>query len=181
MSRTFATIIVVSYFGLCAIAASVAKGATLTTLQLREHRQQRLLHRYEGTLTFFRNHARQAHTRIGRREIRRARVLVGHLRGQLARTRYAISTSVATDWLWNDFLCIHRYEGAWNDNTGNGYYGGLQMDVPFQQSYGPEFLRAYGTANNWPPKIQILVAERAYHSGRGFGPWPQTARACGLV
>ena len=26
------------------------------------------------------------------------------------------------------FLCIHRYEGAWNSNTGNGYYGGLQMD-----------------------------------------------------
>src|SRR4051812_40016591 len=23
-------------------------------------------------------------------------------------------------WLVNAFLCIHRYEGAWNSNTGNG-------------------------------------------------------------
>ena len=27
------------------------------------------------------------------------------------------------------WLCIHRYEGAWNSATGNGYYGGLQMDI----------------------------------------------------
>ena len=25
------------------------------------------------------------------------------------------------------WLCIHAREGAWNANTGNGYYGGLQM------------------------------------------------------
>jgi hypothetical protein len=25
------------------------------------------------------------------------------------------------------------------------------------------------------------VAERAYRSGRGFYPWPNTARACGLI
>src|SRR6185436_13142983 len=29
--------------------------------------------------------------------------------------------------------CIHRGEGAWRSNTGNGYYGGLQMDLEFQQ------------------------------------------------
>src|SRR5439155_1969022 len=29
------------------------------------------------------------------------------------------------------FLCIHRYEGGWSSNTGNGYYGGLQMDLGF--------------------------------------------------
>ena len=27
------------------------------------------------------------------------------------------------------WLCIHRYEGPWNAHTGNGYYGGLQMDI----------------------------------------------------
>jgi hypothetical protein len=79
------------------------------------------------------------------------------------------------------FFCIHRYEGAWGSNTGNGYYGGLQMDLQFQGLYGPEFLRRWGTADNWPVWAQLQAAVRAYESGRGFGPWPNTARACGLL
>ena len=181
MSRTFATIVLCSYFGLLAIVAA-AKGATVTTLHRREHRQARLLHRYEGTLRFFHNHHRLARTVIGRREVHRARIWVRVLLVQLRRTRVALRPRpvVVQDWLYQDFLCIHHYEGAWNDNTGNGYYGGLQMDFPFMAHYGAEYLARYGPANNWPPVIQILVAERAYRSGRGFGPWPNTARACGL-
>ena len=76
--------------------------------------------------------------------------------------------------------CIHRHEGPWNANTGNGYYGGLQMDMAFQRRYGPELLRKKGTANRWLPIEQIWVAERAYRSGRGFSPWPNTSRYCGL-
>jgi len=79
------------------------------------------------------------------------------------------------------WLCIQRHEGAWNANTGNGYYGGLQMDLSFQRTYGPELLRRKGTANRWKPIEQIWVAERAYRSGRGFHPWPNTARYCGLL
>jgi hypothetical protein len=79
------------------------------------------------------------------------------------------------------FVCIHSYEGAWNANTGNGYYGGLQMDWSFMRAYGPEYLRAWGPASNWPPSIQIAVAIRAHLSGRGFYPWPNTARRCGLI
>jgi len=79
------------------------------------------------------------------------------------------------------FLCIHRYEGAWNSNTGNGYYGGLQMDLAFQSLYGGDFLGRWGTADNWPVWAQITAAVRAYQSGRGFFPWPNTARACGLL
>lgn len=79
------------------------------------------------------------------------------------------------------FLCIHRYEGAWGSNTGNGYYGGLQMDVAFQTVYGSDFLARWGTADNWPAWAQVEAAVRAYRSGRGFGPWPNTARACGLL
>jgi len=78
------------------------------------------------------------------------------------------------------WICIHRHEGPWNASTGNGYYGGLQMDMAFQRRYGLFLLRAKGTANRWRPIEQIWVAERAYRSGRGFGPWPNTARACGL-
>ena len=45
-------------------------------------------------------------------------------------------------WLAADFSCIHRYEGAWTSNTGNGYYGGLQMDLEFQRLYGRRLPRA---------------------------------------
>jgi hypothetical protein len=79
------------------------------------------------------------------------------------------------------WLCIHRREGPWNANTGNGYYGGLQMDISFQEAYGRQLLRKKGRAHKWRPIEQIWVAERAYRSGRGFYPWPNTARACGLI
>jgi hypothetical protein len=84
-------------------------------------------------------------------------------------------------WLNDSFLCIHHYEGAWNSNTGNGYYGGLQMDMRFQASYGADFLRRWGTADAWPVWAQLQTAARAYQSGRGFSPWPNTAQACGLI
>jgi hypothetical protein len=76
--------------------------------------------------------------------------------------------------------CIQRHEGPWNDPHAP-YYGGLQMDITFQRLYGAELLRRKGTADNWTPLEQIWVAERAYRSGRGFYPWPSTARACGLI
>lgn len=83
------------------------------------------------------------------------------------------------------WLCIHRYERhpaqGWRTRTGNGYYGGLQMDLSFQRAYGQELLRRKGTADNWTPLEQMWVAERAYRSGRGFYPWPNTARSCGLI
>ncbi|HKD94268.1 MAG TPA: hypothetical protein VKB43_06115 [Gaiellaceae bacterium] len=78
----------------------------------------------------------------------------------------------------HDWLCIHRYEGSWAD-SGSPYWGGLQMDLSFQQTYGSWLLRHKGTADHWSPLEQIWVAERASHS-RGFSPWPNTARDCGL-
>ena len=84
-------------------------------------------------------------------------------------------------YLSSAFGCIHRYEGGWSSNTGNGYYGGLQMDLGFQRSYGSDYLTRWGTADNWPAWAQLSAAVRAYRSGRGFWPWPNTARACGLL
>lgn len=96
-----------------------------------------------------------------------------------------LDNQLASQWaesgLLQAFSCIHHYEGAWDSNTGNGYYGGLQMDLDFQNSYGADFLARWGTADNWPIWAQIQAAVRAYRSGRGFGPWPNTARACGLL
>ena len=78
------------------------------------------------------------------------------------------------------WLCIHRLEGAWTDPNAP-YYGGLQMDEDFMATYGAPFYRALGTADRWPPFVQVAVALAAYYSGRGFYPWPNTARACGVL
>jgi hypothetical protein len=77
-----------------------------------------------------------------------------------------------------DWLCIHRYEGSWSD-PGGPYWGGLQMDLSFQERYGGWLLRHKGTAENWSPLEQIWVAVRAARA-RGFSPWPTTARYCGV-
>jgi hypothetical protein len=76
--------------------------------------------------------------------------------------------------------CIHRHEGRWDDPHAP-YYGGLQMDLSFQRRYGADLLRRKGTADNWTPLEQMWVAERAYRAGRGFYPWSNTARHCGLL
>ena len=78
------------------------------------------------------------------------------------------------------WLCIHHYEGSWRD-PNPPYYGGLQMDIPFQRTYGVAIFRLKGTADHWTPLEQMWTAERAHRSGRGFYPWPNTARYCGLI
>jgi len=77
--------------------------------------------------------------------------------------------------------CIQRYEAPWHAATGNGYYGGLQMDTGFQSRYGYDLLRRKGLAHRWSPTEQMWVAERALRAGRGYYPWPNTARICGLI
>jgi hypothetical protein len=77
------------------------------------------------------------------------------------------------------WLCIHRYEGSWTD-SGSPYWGGLQMDLSFQATYGGWLLRHKGTADHWSPLEQIWVAVRASHI-RGYSPWPNTSRYCGMT
>jgi len=78
------------------------------------------------------------------------------------------------------WTCIHGYEGRWND-SGDPYWGGLQMDKSFMQTYAPRWLLAKGWADSWTPTEQMYVAQRAHDRGRGYGPWPNTARYCGLL
>jgi hypothetical protein len=78
------------------------------------------------------------------------------------------------------WLCIHHHEGSWRD-SGDPYWGGLQMDRGFMDGYAPRYLLRRGFADNWSPVEQMWVAERAYRSGRGFYAWPSTARYCGLI
>lgn len=104
---------------------------------------------------------------------------------QLAQRKAQLAVS-AEGALTGDWECIHRYEGSWDSNTGNGYYGGLQMDYGFMSTYGSDFMQKWGTANNWPVWAQVTAANRAKngyrkHKARGYYPWPNTAAACGLI
>jgi hypothetical protein len=130
----------------------------------------------------FRHPARLSYspTRLDR-ALRFTHRLVARLAREPTPEREPPQPAVSDSPLYGPFMCIHRGEGAWDSNTGNGYYGGLQMDYEFMRSYGPEYLARWGTADRWPPAIQLLVAYRAYASGRGYNPWPNTARACGLL
>ena len=91
-------------------------------------------------------------------------------------------------WL-SDALCVYQHErgpSGWSTNTGNGYYGGLQMDLSFQRIYGTWLLRNRGTADRWTPTQQLRIAYRAHrgwkdYDGRGWSPWPNSARRCGLL
>jgi hypothetical protein len=83
---------------------------------------------------------------------------------------------------YDEFMCIagHESGGRWDVSTGNGYYGGLQMDIGFQRTYAPGLYRTKGTADHWTAEEQIRAAGRAV-AARGFTPWPNTARMCGLL
>lgn len=73
--------------------------------------------------------------------------------------------------------CIHQHEAGWFGDDNPTYDGGLQMDRGFQNTYGSEFVRAWGNASKWPVWAQLRAAERAYwgygkYKARYFGPWP---------
>ena len=131
---------------------------------------------YPGTVT---RRFASAHGSTGSATLRLWQVRSAEAAMQVAQHGYARPPIPA--FLQGAFLCIHRFEGAWTSNTGNGYYGGLQMDVSFQRRYGGDFVMRWGTADNWPAWAQLQTAARAYRAGRGFYPWPNTARACGLL
>lgn len=82
-------------------------------------------------------------------------------------------------WWVRQAMCVHSHEGSWRDPNGP-YYGGLQFDMGFMRRYGGWMLQHYGTADHWSPRAQLIVAWRGYLK-RGWHPWPNTARACGLL
>jgi hypothetical protein len=115
-----------------------------------------------------------------------------HLRGWRARIgrEQEKANLCPPAWFVNAILCIKSHEGDWEDG-GDPYWGGIQGDRPFLSTYGPDYWRRHGSprgsvgangwTNHWSHAEQIQTAWRAYKSGRGFHPWPNTARMCGLL
>jgi hypothetical protein len=104
----------------------------------------------------------------------RWRVKVWGIRRDKSRA-YAFNPPHKAQW-----LCIHYGEGSWSD-SGSPFWGGLQMDLSFQRTYGYRFLKYQGTADHWSPLEQMWAAEYALRHGKTFHAWPTTAKNCGYI
>jgi nucleoid-associated protein YgaU len=83
------------------------------------------------------------------------------------------SASAADGATW-DRVAECESGGSWSQNTGNGYYGGLQMTQDVWEAYGG--LDYAPSADQASRGQQIAVAEKVL-AGRGVGAW----RTCGLL
>jgi hypothetical protein len=110
-------------------------------------------------------------------KLRRARRVLRYRLRQVRGLRQALSYRLTA--VGGALTCVHTHEGSWRD-SGDPYWGGLQMDRSFQLTYGRPLVQRYGWANRWPAEAQIAVGTVAVYSGRGYGPWPNTSRMCGL-
>jgi hypothetical protein len=76
-----------------------------------------------------------------------------------------------TDAQW-DHVARCESGGNWHLNTGNGYYGGLQVSARTWASFGGHrYARRPDLASR---SEQIDVANRIY-AADGWGPWPTCA------
>ena len=67
--------------------------------------------------------------------------------------------------------------GRWHVNTGNGYYGGLQISPSTWRGHGgARFARLPHQATK---REQVKVAERI-KSSQGWGAWPSCSRKIGV-
>lgn len=144
----------------------VANTASTSTLHAREHRQVVSLHRYSGTVRFFRNHPWLAQTRPGRVALRVAKEWLVALRRELRETRAQLYRQGMPPHhaLW---MCIHGHEAAdWhNPDTGhNGHFGGLQMHPGW--GYGTSYYASEDS--QW---VQEWSAERAFRASGFSTAW----------
>lgn len=81
-------------------------------------------------------------------------------------SRQARRRPVAHNW---NALAACESSSNWSTNTGNGYYGGVQMDLTFWRNYGG--MRFAPRPDLATKAQQITVAERGLRV-QGIGSWP---------
>jgi hypothetical protein len=89
----------------------------------------------------------------------------------------------APRWWLREAVCIHDHEGAWNDETGNGYSGGMQFLPSTWASVG-----GMGRPSAASPREQLYRAYLVWdrdagkpHDGKGSWREWGTAGICGLA
>jgi len=181
--RKLAILTVIAFIGLSGEATAQAgvqkpvRCHAKMDLRVLERCQARAVNFAETVVGFWRNNPKIFKGRIPK-IVHREYSRLKWLRREHSQTRSKLGPRIKYLSAW---ICIHNHEGAWND-SGDPYWGGLQMDQDFMYAYGSDMIRKYGGfANLWSPYDQMIVAERAHARGRGFYPWPNTARYCGLI
>jgi len=86
------------------------------------------------------------------------------------------SADAASTHTWNR-LAQCESGGRWHINTGNGYYGGLQISRGTWRGYGGR--RFAALPNRASKHQQIRIAERIKH-GQGWGAWPTCSARIGV-
>ncbi|AUG80389.1 hypothetical protein CFP65_5695 [Kitasatospora sp. MMS16-BH015] len=85
--------------------------------------------------------------------------------------------SAAPDAVWQQ-LAECESDGDWHADTGNGYYGGLQIWPPTWREAGG--LRYADRPDRAPRRQQIAVAEEIRRK-QGWGAWAACAREIGVL
>jgi hypothetical protein len=67
--------------------------------------------------------------------------------------------------------------GRWHINTGNGYYGGLQISRSTWAGYGG---RKLATLPSRATKSEQIVVGERIKRHQGWGAWPSCAKRLGL-
>jgi hypothetical protein len=176
-----ALILVSAYLFLLALATATAKGASPVAMTERG----------SAVLVWLERHPKAGALKLRNRRLRPRDVVEARFKTLVWRGLRLAGVA----WLdyhigdinpGSPFGCIHGNEANWRD-AGDPHWGGLQMDGGFMDTYGADYQRAFhGLADRWPIWAQVNAAYRAYHGfagygARGYGPWPNTGRACGLL
>lgn len=100
----------------------------------------------------------------------------------------------APPWWLSQAVCIHSREGAWPDNTGNTYFGGLQFLESTWVAAGGSRYAAFDHPGDRRYPFTAPIREQLYRAwitwdrdagrvGDGRGSWREwgTAPACHLL
>ncbi|MFI9050525.1 transglycosylase family protein [Streptomyces sp. NPDC053427] len=99
-------------------------------------------------------------------------VLLSALGGSAGQAAAAAPPTAPEDTDW-ERIAHCESSGRWHINTGNGYHGGLQIDLSTWQEYGGG--RYAPRADLASRSEQISVGERIAED-RGLAPWPNCGR-----
>jgi LysM repeat protein len=87
----------------------------------------------------------------------------------------AAHAATSSEW---DAVAQCESGGNWADNTGNGYYGGLQFSASTWDGFGGT---AYASrADEASPSEQMAIADKVVAS-QGWGAWPVCSRVAGVT
>ena len=90
-------------------------------------------------------------------------------------TKTVATTNFASGGTVWDRIAQCESGGNWAENTGNGYYGGLQFSLGTWQANGGS-----GLPSNASRTTQIAIATKIRNASGGYGAWPACSASLGL-